>query len=525
MKDSAYFNLIFIDDESIIRDGVSTCINWDQNGFKLTGVFENGKEALAFIEREPVDVVISDINMPKMDGLTFSRILAEQYPHIVVILLTGYEQFEYAQKAVKYKVTEFLLKPITADQLKKVLGKIHADLVARGEKERQQALLKEKLMMSFPLLKERFLNNLVSGKIESAMLEKRKDFFQWNDYGMVYQVLAIMLSRNCEELDYFEILDFMNTLKSGADEVFMNEEGIVMLVQSETREKSNKVTRSLAEKAFRHAEELALESISIGYGDPVSEPAMIVHSYRGAAAACHYAKLIGFSQIISARDIQNRGRPSVAEFYALEKIFSQKLKEGNRKEVQEALGNIFTFLETYIVTSEDAAHFFIHIQGVLYTFLKEMGLFSSLINLHSVPRGEFETLFEAREYFLNQIDVIEDMVRDSRNDIVQKRITKAKNIIERRYKDKNFSLSDMCDELYLSTSQFSVVFKEGTGMTFVEYLTSFRINQAKKLLKMTDKKSYEIAEETGYADPRYFSSIFKKYTGVTPMEYRKGCEK
>ena len=82
----------------------------------------------------------------------------------------------------------------------------------------------------------------------------------------------------------------------------------------------------------------------------------------------------------------------------------------------------------------------------------------------------------------------------------------------------------MCDELYLSTSQFSVVFKEGTGMTFIEYLTTFRIEQAKKLLRTTDKKSYEIAEETGYADPRYFSIIFKKYTGVTPMEYRKESE-
>ncbi len=520
------FTLIFIDDESIIRDGVRKCINWEQNGFRLTGVFENGEEALAFIEREHIDVVISDINMPKMDGLTFSSIVAEKYPQIVVILLTGYEQFEYAQKAIKYKVTDFLLKPITADELKKVLGRIYGELSVRNEKERQQALLKEKLMLSFPLLKERFLNNLVSGKIDNATLEKRKNFFQWNDFGLVYQVIAIILPRNCEELDYFEILDFMNARKESTDEVFMNQEGfIVTLIQSDNKEKSLTKTKTFAEQVFRHAEEVSLESIYIGYGDPVTETDKISDSFRGASAASRYAKLTGLSQIISTQDIQNRGRPSLAEFYSLEKKFSKELKEGSRIETRKALKTIFSFLKTYIVTGEEAAHFYIHIQGVMYTFLNEMGLFSSLIDLHPLPLGGFETLFEAQQYFLEQLDVIEDMIRNSRNDIVHERIIKAKNIISQRYSDKNFSLSDMCDELYLSTSQFSVVFKEGTGMTFIEYLTAFRIDQAKKLLRTTDKKSYEIAEETGYADPRYFSIIFKKYTGVTPTEYRKEREK
>ncbi len=519
------FTLIFIDDESIIRDGVRECINWEQNGFKLTGVFENGQEALAFIEQEHVDVVISDINMPKMDGLTFSSIVAEKYPRVIVILLTGYEQFEYAQKAIKYKVTDFLLKPITAEELAKVLGKIRSELSVRKEKERQQELLKEKLMLSFPLLKERFLNNLVSGKIDNETVELRKDFFQWKDYGAVYQVIAVILPRNCEELDYFEILDFMNAQQNDADEVFMDQEGIIiMLLQSENREKSIAKTKTFAEKVFLYAGELSLESIYIGYGVPVTEAGRISDSYRGASAASRYAKLMGFSQIISARDIQNRGRPSAAEFYSLEKIFFKELKEGSRIDAQEALKKIFTFLKNYIKTGEEAVHFYIHIQGTMYTFLNEMGLFSSLIDLQSLPSGGFETLFEAQQYFLKQIDVIEDMIRNSRNDIVHERIIKAKNVIARRYSDKNFSLSDMCDELYLSTSQFSVVFKEGTGMTFIEYLTTFRIEQAKKLLRTTDKKSYEIAEETGYADPRYFSIIFKKYTGVTPMEYRKESE-
>ena len=124
----------------------------------------------------------------------------------------------------------------------------------------------------------------------------------------------------------------------------------------------------------------------------------------------------------------------------------------------------------------------------------------------------FNRLDEAREFFLEQILNIEEQVRLRRKDAVHSRIDKARDIITRRYSDKKFSLQGICAELYLSTSQFSALFKEGTGHTFVEYLTEVRIDEAKKLLKTTDKLSYEIADDVGYQDPRYFSSIFKKVT-------------
>ena len=128
---------------------------------------------------------------------------------------------------------------------------------------------------------------------------------------------------------------------------------------------------------------------------------------------------------------------------------------------------------------------------------------------------------QAREYFSRLLDLIEDRIEEHRNSAFRSRIDKAKQIIEEKKGDSNFSLQEICNDVFLSVSQFSMLFKEGTGKTFIEYLTMCRIGEAKKLLKTTDLKSYEIAEKTGFKDPRYFSIIFKKNIGLTPMEYRR----
>jgi len=142
------YKLIFVDDEAIVRDGISSCIPWGQNGFELAGLFEHGLQTLDFMKDHPVDVVISDINMPRMDGLALSRTIGEKYPDVMVLLLTGYDEFEYAQEAVKTKVREFLLKPITADELINVLSRIEGELDFLKEQKDRHKLMKDKLGIS-----------------------------------------------------------------------------------------------------------------------------------------------------------------------------------------------------------------------------------------------------------------------------------------------------------------------------------------------------------------------------------------
>ncbi|MBB6480695.1 response regulator [Spirochaeta isovalerica] len=519
------FRLIFVDDEAIIRNGISQCVSWGANGFDLAGMFENGREALNYIHDNPVDVVITDINMPKMDGLTLSKVLSEQYPSITVLLLTGYDDFEYARQAVQSQVREFLLKPITAEELSHVLGTVREELEARREKEIRQEEMREKLKRSFPLLKERFFNRLISGRLSGDDLAKRREYFQWNDLGAFYKVSLISVPESWDELERLTLQEQIKALTEEADEVFFNlNENIVIIFQGISDTELQQRTRTVLEKIFQYTGGREKEQIYAGCGELVNSVEWLPESHRGAMGAVEYSRILGLTRIVFIEDVRDSRQITPELFYAKLDILLEALKEGRKEDSLKALDTIFSFIEEQYLSRDDVFSYYTRIHMVIYNFLKEMGLLSPDDDTFPHKPGYYPTLKSARDAFASMINDIESKIERRRNDAILSRMDKARDIIAARYSDSRFSLQDMCNELYLSTSQFSFLFKEGTGQTFVEYLTSYRVEEAKKLLKSTDLKAYEIAEKVGYQDARYFSLIFRKQTGLTAMEYRRKLE-
>ncbi len=516
--------LVFVDDESIVREGVKTRVAWGQNGFNLAGVFENGLDAYKFIEENKVDAVISDINMPRMDGLELSRVISENHPEIIVILLTGYDEFEYAQNAVKYKVRDFLLKPVTAAELESILKKLHDELSRKKKDEEEHSRIMKMLEMSFPLLRERFFNRLVTGKLSHENVLGRKDFYQWVDLEGVYRVVTVGLMETCEDVNAFMLIDYCIKIKGPGDEVFSDRDGnIIFLLQDESEASIDLRARTMAEKTFLYAESLSLAGVYIGIGGSVGSIGFIQQSYRESRNAADYARVAGFSRIVSSAEITDRGKLSLFKFQIFEDGLKKQLREGSRDSTFASFEKIIELLRKYYVSRDELAYYFSRLHTLINNFLMEMDM-SSLLEESPPPPSVFTSVTAAEEYFKKQLDGIEGRIQEHRNSVVYSRIERAKDVIAERYSDKNFSLQTICSELFISTSQFSVIFKEGTGQTFVEYLTEYRIAEAKKLLKNSDMKSYEIAETIGFADPRYFSIIFKKHTGLTPMEYRRSLE-
>jgi two-component system, response regulator YesN len=516
------YRIILVDDEAIVREGISSCVPWGSNGFELAGMFEHGVEALAYIEKNPVDVVISDINMPRMDGLALSRILTERFPSIMILLLTGYDDFEYAQEAVRNQVRRFLLKPITAAELEEVLEEVGRELDRVRDEQKQQELLLEKLHRSFPLLKERFLYRLVTGRLSAEQLGRRSDYFQWHDRGFFYQVQLIRIPAQWSDLDRIALEEFLKEVTRDGDEVFQNsEEHIVLLLQGNNRDELLSRGTETARQAFHRASGPGTVQISIGIGEVVDSPARLKRSYSGALSSVDYSRLLGVSRIISIHEVRGRERISPEGFSDLTRNLLDRLKDGRPEESRQALKQIILYMEQHYLTPVEASHYFNRLHLQLIFFLQELGLFSADEPELSIDPGIFSSVTAAKEYFRRMIDAVEEKVRLRRSDMLNSRIDKARRIIAERLGESGFCLKDICDELYLSTSQFSHLFKEGTGQTFVEYLTARRVEEAKKLLKTTDLKAYEIAERVGYTDPRYFSIIFKKVSGMTAMEYRR----
>ncbi|MBN2626302.1 MAG: response regulator [Spirochaetales bacterium] len=516
------YNMILVDDEAIIREGISSCLPWGENGFNLIGVFEQGQEALDFIEANQVDVVLSDINMPRMNGLELSRVLGERFPHITVILLTGYDDFEYAQEAIKNQVREFLLKPITRNELSRVLETVEKELNEKRERRRIQDELQMKLDQSFPLLRERFLYRLSTGRIGREALGLRKDFFGWRDLEGFYRILLISFPPGMSDLDRLSLSEFLKERTDEDDRVFFNpDEDLVILLQDRTRDALETRSDRLSEEAFRRFSAARGRPLSIGFGDTVEVSTELARSYGGAVNGVEYSRIMGLTHFSKARDIGNREKPSAPEFNRLCNRIISGLKTGGSLEGRDAFEELLGYLETRNITEDQLKAGLIKLYYMITSFAVEIGLLAPEEEILPLEGEAFTSLERAREFFTDMIERLDRQIERRRNDILLTRIDRARAIIEERYGDSRFSLQDICDELYLSTSQFSLLFKEGTGKTFVEYLTACRMREAKNLLLSTDLKGYEVAEKVGYADPRYFSLLFKKQTGMTAMEYRR----
>lgn len=519
------FRLIFVDDEAIIRNGISKVVPWGENGYELVGLFEQGQQALDFIRDNPVDVVITDINMPKMDGLTLSRILADQYPKITVLILTGYDDFEYAQKAVKNQVREFLLKPITADELKEVLETVREELLLTREQEKAQEEMKEKLSQSFPLLKERFFNRLVRGKINREDFIRRREYFQWKDREKLYQVSIVSIPESWSELERVTLRELIKKTISPDDVVFFDlGENLVIIFQGDHPEGLQSRVGETMEHIFLVSGSQEKDQISAGCGEVVSSFEDLPGSYEGAGTAVDYSRVLGLTQILFIKDVRDKDRIVPELFQSRLDSFIDALKEGKSGESLETLRDIFSYLEQRYMAHDEASSYYSLIHFHILNFLIDMGIQRGEDPFFPYKPQYYSTMNVAKESFEKYVREIEKKIESRRNDVILSRVDKAKEIVARRYSESGFSLQDMCGELYLSTSQFSFLFKEGTGQTFIEYLTSYRVEEAKKLLKSTDMKAYEIAEAVGYQDSRYFSIIFKKQTGITAMEYRKRLE-
>jgi len=386
--------------------------------------------------------------------------------------------------------------------------------------------MKERLEQSFPLLRERFLYRLVSGRLSRENFLRRREYFQWADFSAYYQIVVLSIPESWDDLETITLSENLKSNLPAGDEVFFNrEEDIVALLQGDEQDKLEQRALEVAEQAFIHISRLDVEQISAGCGEVVGSPFLLHSSYRGACTALDYSKVLGLSQVISISDVRDRKRISLEGFNTIARELTLSLRTGSNEAAESALSNIFTFFEEHYLTMSEASGYLVRLHFLLIQFIHEMDLLNPgdqepLFD----PPGNFGSLHIARNYFFRVLGRIEEIVQSRRHDAVLSRVDKARRIISERFGDSRFSLNDICDELYLSTSQFSILFKEGTGQTFVEYLTAQRIEEAKKLLKSTDLKGYEIAEKTGFSDPRYFSIVFKKTTGLTAMEYRKGVE-
>ena len=530
------YKVLLVDDEVLIREAISENTKWTELGFTLMGTCKNGKEAVEFIKKDPPDLLLTDIYMPHMDGIELTEYVYNHYPDIKVIIISGYDEFEYAQKAMRFQVLDYILKPVTARELSELLQKVKKKLDEENRHKADLTKIRSAFVRNQPLLQARCLESLLKGMVDPQDLTSKMQEYDITLTGPYY-VTALIEGDDVSEfvgdaqgqgtgLAYFSIFniaeEIMDQCKGGI--TFQNAEEKTVLI-FEGRYNIAGKAMEICEKIQTAIMDYVKIKTTIGLGTVVDSLAALPKSYDETMRAAAYKFQLGTNQVISAGSLERVGAYGSVAVKSYAGKIALAMKQNDEKEIEK---NVSEFIAELRKTMRSRRQSILYIQNMIMTILELSGSTELDENMVSSAEKELlDSIFEKEHLSEIGRDIVSfccklaENMQEEREDICMRQARMAQNYIEENYRDSSISLHSVCSYLAISTSYFSAIYKKYTGETFVETLTKKRMEKAKQLLETTSKKTYEVAEDVGYSDPHYFSSTFKKITGCTPTEYAK----
>ena len=525
------YKVFLVDDEIVVREGIRSNFPWEETEFVLAGEAPDGEIALSMLQDVKPDILITDIRMPFMDGLELCRQVSRTMPWMYIIILSGYDDFAYAREAISLGVTEYLLKPVSGQELRGVLERIGQRI--HEDKRRQASFLayREQMAASSRILKEKLLTELYGGANCDRVVKSARSM-QMNL--LANRSLVMLLSPSPEpesEADMVTTQGVLERLAEGSGgtahlcrSYFNGNAEFVFLILGDNSGDLEERAYGLAQSARYDAERSASVKLLVAIGEDVESLKEISRSLNNAREIMEKLKA-GKEEndprrIMGAQDL-TREELSLPDMDAAP--LSEQLKYA-------ALGDVDAILNRYVAGMGDAAA-----QSVMmanYFFVEIMLAASRMVkDSHGAPHEVIPEAFKAQNSMLTVDEVLplcRDMLqkaiffRDSRDSArYGSVIRKAQAFIAEHYSDSNVTLHDVAGHVALSNNHFCTVFSQEMGVTFTEYLTSVRIGRAKELLGTTSMRTGDVAYAVGYNDPHYFSYLFKKNTGLSPRDWRK----
>lgn len=527
--------IIIADDEEVIRKGLIARLNY--LGFQFESILEadDGMEAVQILEDKKVDIIITDIKMIHMNGLQLIQETKKKYPDIQFVILSGYAEFAYAEEAIKLGVTAYLLKPVSNEELKKTMNQI-LEKLSQMQLEKQLSWKKEKAITeNETLLLEKKINELIYCKDKEQAKKILLNSILKENVSAKTHMLAALISIDMENyerrnLEYKDIDLLRFVVKNIFDELSLTKisymvnnlsdsnQMFVLLIdenKEQLREEAEQLFAVLHNTLWKHIK------ISITIGISSIGENIYAESLREAQEAFLQRVIHGNGNLYFYDDI----KILTAEKFPFSEL--QLLKQYiDRHDV----GNIQFILNEILsdgrVSQYNANYIRVMWMRILNILLKSANSESgySVIQLermiyHFEQMAQYSTLTDIREYLYTII--LKGIDTEGNPDIHSKdKIKMAIRFIEEHY-NQDIAINDLAVKFYMSPNYFSTVFKKETGQTTVNHIKEIRLQKAKEYLKNTNKSVVDISKEVGYEDSQYFFKIFKKGTGMTPLQYRR----
>lgn len=543
--------IFLAEDEVVVRETIKRMIPWEELGFELVGEAADGEMALPLLIRQQPDLLITDIKMPFMDGLTLARLAKKEIPGLKVVILSGYDDFNYAKQAIGIGVEDYLLKPITKNALIERLSEIRS----RYEHEKTQKEYYEKFQREMQAYEKNssrdFFEALVGGSMDMMEVYKRAEKLGLDIVAEAYNVLIFTM--NCDEdfsgqRDEYssweaESLELLENFFAGHSSAMLFRSnifsyGVLLKGQRETIEENTRACVDEIRKILSRQD--GRREWFLAVGQSVERLSQIQKSYHTASRAfsqrylydeniLYYDEMETMEHPGGQAETEDNAYLQKVDVNALNPAILQKfLSNGLQEETENFVKDYFYAIGQEPMESLVFRNYVIlNVQFSVISFIKGLGCDTN--EMESADTEEvlaesgknMESAIAYAKKMISQAIEIRDQNSGNKNRSILKT---AVDFIDSHYMDEEISLNTVANVANVSSNHFSALFSQNMGQTFIEYLTTLRMNKAKELLRCTGMRSSEIAGEIGYKDAHYFSYLFKKTQGMTPSDYRKARE-
>lgn len=507
------YRILLVDDESSVREGIHTCLDWELAGYRIAGEASDAEEALRLVDTLAVDLVITDISMPQADGFDFLSALQEHHPDLPCIIISGYDNFEYAQRAIEFRVLGYLLKPVDPDKLTGLLN-VCKNILKNNESlelERNRSRLSQVLTRQSTAVSPSA--NRVMGNYYLLTVFTMPQFCKEPPFAYLEQTVKELISEY--RISANNVIAFDAPLYSGVYGILFHSEDLSVSAYYKLASQLGQRLRKPDQRNPFCSEVI----ISAAY--PFSSKDAFFSAFKQAVKNLKMRPFLQadlYTEAALARKTPQEFKDSLSSANEHLRLLMQ-----NRK---------FTDAKKYISTilcDANAVHFTPSSARTLISLISsQMSLLVALYDFVVLNQEveslqsplfllQFRNIGELREYMLKVIDRIDSCFSQQKQDDLIHQIKKylANNYVS------DWDLSELAALFYINSSYLSHIFKKKTGMTISLYIENLRIQNACKLLQDTSMPISEIATAVGYSDPNYFTKRFRKKTGISPGTYRK----
>lgn len=533
--------VFLVEDEIIIREGIKHNIDWINEGFTFIGEASDGELAFPMIQNLKPDILITDIKMPFMDGLELSRLVKKELPDIKIIILSGYNEFEYAKEAIKIGVTEYLLKPISSAKLLQAVKEV-ADKIEEEKKQLESIEhFRLQLMEHKKNDKQKLLNDLVYKEVAMSEILARAKQLEMDLLAQCYCIVLFkiydkgigMTTYSKEVVDASEKIAAVCNGNEMLDLFERGVDGYAFLLKGESVAQVLQAIDQLFGDIIYEIKKFQQIEYFGGIGKPVQRLRELPESFDEANKAFSHRYMGRTNEMVSFDKIEEVQLFEDADFDLTKldtekldrKILTNFLKSGSVNEIKHFLMDYFSgFGQNNLSSLLFRQYIGMDIYFCVTGFVEELGIEAGLpaeLGLDNLKAANVFNTFDGMSAYLEKLL---EQALGCRDTITMKKydstIANAVSYMERNYANDEISLNTVSASVNMSPSYFSTIFAQEMKQTFIEFLTDLRMKKAKELLMCSNKKTSDIGYEVGYKDSHYFSYLFKKTQDCTPKEYR-----